>query len=552
MEVSKINGEYYLYMSKAIQGDKKNHLRKARAIVKKYSPFDIMCPIFLDTKRTIFYNGGGFTMNEKIPYPEAQGERNVNQYPKIREVNFSPFWAFIISTKTLKSIKSIPNFGMDIFIHCDFFIELKKKGFKVKVAPDYRVVYKKAYVMIRQQKYWLSRFGNLYKKFLHRHEQYLESQYKTPIMFHTHTGYPGGYCMHAREIIKSLLKKGVKINYKFVGGANDDEPDCGEFAVDDLKNDMGDHSLPQVVLSTGLNCFSCSGKYKIGFTTTEVDGVPTNWVKVLNDMDEIWTTSEFSKKSFINSGVKKPIYNMREGINPDYFHPEIKPFRDNSKKKFLFISNFAWGRRKGVDLLFEAFSKEFSDKEDVALIIKALPSYHGENIKKEMAKLYHREHGAPIHVWDTILPAYLIGGFYTAGHAFIFPTRGEGFGIPPAEALACGIPVITSNYSAVTEYLTRNGKKLPGVELINGKVKKFDGSDSVYYDGFNWFKPSIADMRKKMRKVYNNWDKYKAGAMESSKYIREEWNWDKSADLIIERINYIYKNKINKNKNDKR
>ncbi len=417
----------------------------------------------------------------------------------------------------------------------------RQLGYKILVSPEFKLTYKRAFFMQKDQKNWMIKFKRLQKWFEKKWGKTLDKEYRLPTVMHTHTGYPGGYCMHARELIKSLLKKKIKLYYKFIGGANDDEPDAEVFPVDDLKLNMGSHKLTQIVLSTGLNCFSNSGKYKIGFTTTEVSGIPDDWVRVLNEMDEVWTTSEYSKSSFINSGVKVPIFNMREGVNPDYFHPGIKPFPSNVGKDFLFISNFAWGRRKGVDVLFEAFSKEFSDKENVALVIKALPSYKGLNIKKEMSKLYHQANSAPIVVWDAIFPAYLLGQFYTAGHVFVFPTRGEGFGIPPAEALSCGLPVITSAHSAQTEYLTKNKKPLPGVEFIKGHIAKFDGSDSVYYHGFDWFQPSMSDLRKKMRKVYNNYKKYRADALESSKIIRKEWNWDNAADLVIKRLEIIEK-----------
>lgn len=535
-----VNKEYTLYISKEVDGDRKRLLRLAKKQVERYAPFDILCPAFYDTNKRLFFHGGGFTLFEKVPYPEAQGERNINQYPNIRSVDFSPLWAFIVSNNALKKIKPLPDFGMNIYQHADVCIRAIKAGLNIQVSPDFKTTYNKAYVSTKERRNYITKFKILQQWFKKKHGKWLDDRYKTPVMFHTHTGFPGGYCMHSRAIIKALLNKKIKIHYKFVGGCNDDEPDSEVFPVDDLKNDMGSFKLPQIVLSTGLNCFSNSGEYKIGFTTTEVNGIPKDWVRVLNEMDEVWTTSEFSKESFKSSGVKTPIYNMREGIDPDYFHPNIKPFRTKQKKKFLFISNFAWGKRKGADVLFEAFSKEFSDKEDVAMIIKALPSYHGEDIQKGMAELYHEPNGAPITVWDAVLPPYVLGQFYTAGHCFVFPTRGEGFGIPPAEALASGVPVITSGYSAVTEFLTKNGKKLPGVEFIKGRVAKFDGSDSVYYHGFDWYEPSVSHLRKLMRKVYNNYAEYKKGAMESSKYMRAEWNWDKSADLIIDRINKIY------------
>jgi glycosyltransferase involved in cell wall biosynthesis len=41
--------------------------------------------------------------------------------------------------------------------------------------------------------------------------------------------------------------------------------------------------------------------------------------------------------------------------------------------------------------------------------------------------------------------------FYESAAAFVFPSRYEGFGLPPLEAMACGTPVVTSNSSSLPE-----------------------------------------------------------------------------------------------------
>jgi glycosyltransferase involved in cell wall biosynthesis len=41
--------------------------------------------------------------------------------------------------------------------------------------------------------------------------------------------------------------------------------------------------------------------------------------------------------------------------------------------------------------------------------------------------------------------------FYRSAAAFVFPSRYEGFGLPPLEAMACGAPVVTSNVSSLPE-----------------------------------------------------------------------------------------------------
>jgi glycosyltransferase involved in cell wall biosynthesis len=49
------------------------------------------------------------------------------------------------------------------------------------------------------------------------------------------------------------------------------------------------------------------------------------------------------------------------------------------------------------------------------------------------------------------VPERLLPGLYAGAHGFLFPTLAEGFGFPPLEAMACGVPVLTSNTSSLIE-----------------------------------------------------------------------------------------------------
>jgi glycosyltransferase involved in cell wall biosynthesis len=49
------------------------------------------------------------------------------------------------------------------------------------------------------------------------------------------------------------------------------------------------------------------------------------------------------------------------------------------------------------------------------------------------------------------VPDHLLPGLYAGAQAFLFPTLAEGFGFPPLEAMACGVPVLTSNGSSLIE-----------------------------------------------------------------------------------------------------
>ena len=72
-----------------------------------------------------------------------------------------------------------------------------------------------------------------------------------------------------------------------------------------------------------------------------------------------------------------------------------------------------------------------------------------------------------IHHWE-------LAAFYRKADAFVYPSKLETFGIPPIEAMACGCPVITSNYSCIPEIVG------DGAEIV-------DTSNHVFFFGNNSF-----------------------------------------------------------------
>jgi glycosyltransferase involved in cell wall biosynthesis len=56
------------------------------------------------------------------------------------------------------------------------------------------------------------------------------------------------------------------------------------------------------------------------------------------------------------------------------------------------------------------------------------------------------------YVEDQDLPA-----LYSGAEAFVYPSLYEGFGLPPLEAMACGVPVVTSNVSSLPEVVGQAG-----------------------------------------------------------------------------------------------
>jgi len=106
----------------------------------------------------------------------------------------------------------------------------------------------------------------------------------------------------------------------------------------------------------------------IGFATFETFQPPEAWIKILNQNDAIIAPSKFNYNIFAHMAIQKPIYYIPHAINTDIYNMDVSPIKRYDKYTFLFMG--IWRERKGYKRLIEAWLEEFSDKDNVQLIIK--------------------------------------------------------------------------------------------------------------------------------------------------------------------------------------
>jgi len=62
---------------------------------------------------------------------------------------------------------------------------------------------------------------------------------------------------------------------------------------------------------------------------------------------------------------------------------------------------------------------------------------------------------------------------YSGAGLFVYPSLYEGFGIPPVEAMACGVPAITSNNSSLPEAVG-SAAKMVDAESIDDLARSIE------------------------------------------------------------------------------
>jgi len=189
----------------------------------------------------------------------------------------------------------------------------------------------------------------------------------------------------------------------------------------------------------------------------EFGRIPRSWVApIQRQVDQVWAYTRYVRDCYVDSGIDEDLVRVVPlGVDPERFRPGLEPlFLPTEKKhKFLFVGGTLY--RKGIDVLLEAYCGAFGPGDDVCLIIKDMgvgTFYRNQNAGERIRQI-QADPGQPEIVYLTQdLPGDQMPRLYAAADALVHPYRGEGFGLPVAEAMACGLPVVVTMGGACDDF----------------------------------------------------------------------------------------------------
>ncbi|MDQ4075345.1 MAG: glycosyltransferase family 4 protein [Chloroflexota bacterium] len=110
--------------------------------------------------------------------------------------------------------------------------------------------------------------------------------------------------------------------------------------------------------------------------------------------------------------------------------------------------------RKNIPALLRAFATVRSRVPGVSLLVAGGKGWGYEEIFAETERLGLRD---SVH-FPGFVPSEELALWYSAAELFVYPSRYEGFGLPPLEAMACGTPVIVSDATSLAEVVGEAGQ----------------------------------------------------------------------------------------------
>jgi hypothetical protein len=387
-----------------------------------------------------------------------------------------------------------------------------------------------------------------------------------------------GYGARSRDIVISLIKSN-KYDVKVLpqrwgstpwGFLKADNPDH-KLMLDAMLNNQQLPKQPDVWMQiTVPNEFQPVGKYNIGVTAgIETTLCDADWVEGVNRMNLTLVSSEHAKSVFKNSRFEKrnsqtqqvegivelkaPIEVLFEGADLNKYKiidlpsdSQILEVLNEIPESFcyLFVGHWIKGDqgedRKDISGLIKTFLETFKgQKVRPALIVKtssATSSIMDRESILDKIRIIEEQVGGDlpsIYLLHGDLLDEEVNELYNHPKvkAFVSFTKGEGFGRPLLEASLIAKPVIASNWSGHTDFLS-NDMSI----LLPGEVKPIHPSavvERMLLAESGWFTVNYKKASGVLVDVYKNYKKYVDGAKRQSYRSRTEFSLDKMAEKLI-------------------
>lgn len=290
--------------------------------------------------------------------------------------------------------------------------------------------------------------------------------------------------------------------------------------------------------------------WNVGRTMFETDRIPPDWVSRANDMDELWVPSAFNVETFRRAGVYVPMHIVPSGVDAGAFRPGLRPLDIPGARGTVFLAVFEWSYRKGWDVLLRSWCQAFGQNDDVTLVLRTFPraGWDAENaerhIQNEIDGYLHTQLGvdratvAPITVLAGQISAANIPRLYAAADVYVLPSRGEGWGRPYLEAMACGLPTVGTRWSGNCDFMNDENSVLIEVDRM---VPVGDEMDIPFYRGHQWAEPSADHLTQILRVLAGDPHLRRRVGASARRSVEQRWQWRTVLSVVADRLQQIAK-----------
>lgn len=238
-----------------------------------------------------------------------------------------------------------------------------------------------------------------------------------------------------------------------------------------------------------------------------------NWIAELNRFDLVVVPCTRNAEILRAGGLRSRLLKVGYGVNP----APVLPKPDRANHPFTFVSVFTWVPRKNIGAMVQAYASTFPDDGRTRLLLKTFILHATPAEYQRIRQQVEAWAGGPRT--DIIILQQPYADIYELlgqSHAYICTSLDEGFYLPAAESLMCGLPVITVGFGGQMEFCSPENSYLV---------------DYTEIDGYAWIK--VEALCTTMRYVYDHYEEATAKAMVGRQTILANGNWDRITERIL-------------------
>ena len=243
-----------------------------------------------------------------------------------------------------------------------------------------------------------------------------------------------------------------------------------------------------------------AGKYNIAYFAWELPEFPDAWCESFDYFDEVWCPSDFTAAAIAQKSPV-PVLTMPHSIGvptPRGSRAELRARFGLPADAFLFLTLFdlnSYAARKNPRAVIDAFRQSALAGLGAALVVK-VQNVAGNEADFAALQASVRDLPGTVLLTET-LPRADIYALQAACNCFVSLHRSEGFGLAVAECMALGKPVISTDWSATAEFVTReNGCP------VRAKLITLASNHGPYAKGGTWAEPDPAHAAEWMRTLF--------------------------------------------------